>query len=321
MTGSSCRILRGLAAGASLAVLLGACAGIKPAPVLPMDPIYEPDTMPQPSDAPLIESTPAPSAAPASGSAAEGQRSAPSPSPESTRGTSSATGVATGVANGPGGGSGVPAAGASPTGAAAQSTASQQASANGAGAANAPERVALAPTNVPSPLVGSEGAGPAAPGAAAAANAANAATETAEDAQLVRLLSDLERYGSYNGDELKRELASANAALARQRTDANRIRVGVLYSLARTSSQDDQRALQMFETVAKDAPAGSPMRHLAVILQTQVLERQRAVKYEQQKGDAAVQKLEALRAMEQSLFRDRVRGGGGGGGGAGGSGR
>jgi hypothetical protein len=46
------------------------------------------------------------------------------------------------------------------------------------------------------------------------------------------------------------------------------------------------------------------------------------VKTEQQKGDAAVQKLEALRAMEQSLFRDRVRGGGAGGGaGAGGSGR
>ena len=311
MSTEPCRVLRGLAAGASLAVLLAACAGIKPAPVLPMDPIYQPDTMPEPSDAPLIESTPAPSAAPASASATQGEGLAPSPSPASTPGTSGATDAATG----PDRGSEASATGASPGGSTPQSAVSQQASANGAGAANAPERVALAPANVPSPLAGSEGATPAAPGAA------TAATETAEDVQLVKLLADLERYGSYNGDELKRELASANATLARQRTDANRIRVGVLYSLARTSTQDDQRALQMFETVAKDAPTGSPMRHLAVILQTQVLERQRAVKYEQQKGDAAVQKLEALRAMEQSLFRDRVRGGGGGGGGGGGSGR
>lgn len=310
MTGAACRVLRGLAAGMSLAVLVGACAGIKPAPVLPIDPIYQPDTMPQPSDAPLIESTPAASVAPAPGSAAEGQRSPSSEQPEPT--------AANGSADATGGGSEATGTGASPVAPAPQSAVPQQPSANGADAANAPERVALAPPNVPSPLTGSEGASPAAPGAA---TAANAATETAEDAQLVKLLSDLERYGSFTGDELKRELASANAALARQRTDANRIRVGVLYSLARSSSQDDQRALQMFETVAKDAPAGSPMRHLAVILQTQVLERQRAVKYEQQKGDAAVQKLEALRAMEQSLFRDRVRGGGGGGGGAGGSGR
>ena len=51
------------------------------------------------------------------------------------------------------------------------------------------------------------------------------------------------------------------------------------------------------------------------MLQSQVIERQRAVRDEQQKADAAIQKLEALRAMERSLLRDRVRSGGGGGGG------
>ena len=45
-----------------------------------------------------------------------------------------------------------------------------------------------------------------------------------------------------------------------------------------------------------------------------MIERQRAVRDEQQKADAAIQKLEALRAMERSLLRDRVRSGGGGGG-------
>jgi hypothetical protein len=46
----------------------------------------------------------------------------------------------------------------------------------------------------------------------------------------------------------------------------------------------------------------------------------RAVRDEQQKADVAIQKLEALRAMERSLLRDRVRSGGGAGGGSSGSG-
>ncbi|HSC22653.1 MAG TPA: hypothetical protein VLG08_02980, partial [Casimicrobiaceae bacterium] len=115
---------------------------------------------------------------------------------------------------------------------------------------------------------------------------------------------------------------SALATFSRQRTDINRVRLAVLYTLVRQSPQDDQRALQLFDNVAKNAAPNSAIRHLAAVLQTQVVERQRAVHDEQQKADAAIQKLEALRAMERSLLRDRVRSGGGGGAsGAGGSGR
>jgi len=150
-----------------------------------------------------------------------------------------------------------------------------------------------------------------------------APAESTEDQQMIALLADLQRFGTLQNDELKRELALATQALARQRTDANRVRLAVLYTLARSSPQDDQRALQLFENVAKNAPAISPVRQLAAVLQVQVTERQHAVHEEQQKADAAIQKLEALRAMERSLLRDRVRSGGGGGGsaGAGGSGR
>jgi hypothetical protein len=148
-----------------------------------------------------------------------------------------------------------------------------------------------------------------------------AMAETTEDQQLIALLADLQRFGALPNDELRREIAVATQALARQRTDVNRIRLAVLYTLLRTSPQDDQRALQLFENVAKNATASSPMRQLAAVLQAQVVERQRAVHDEQQKADAAIQKLEALRAMERSLLRDRVRSGGGGGGSAGGSGR
>jgi isochorismate hydrolase len=139
---------------------------------------------------------------------------------------------------------------------------------------------------------------------------------------MIALLADLQRYGTLQNDELKRELAAATQTLARQRTDVNRVRLAVLYTLLRTSPQDDQRAVQLFENVAKNAPPSSAIRHLAAVLQSQVTERQRAVRDEQQKADAAIQKLEALRAMERSLLRDRVRSGGGGGSaGAGGSGR
>ena len=164
----------------------------------------------------------------------------------------------------------------------------------------------------------------AAPGAGAAPRvqgAAAALTEPTEDQQMLRLLGDLQRYGTLQPEELKREIAQATAALGRDHSDVNRLRLAVLYTMLRSSPQDDQRALQLLEVVSR-APAAAPaVRYLAAVLQAQVIERQRAVKTEQQKGDAAIQKLEALRAMEQSLFRDRVRSGGDGGGGGGGSGR
>jgi len=151
-----------------------------------------------------------------------------------------------------------------------------------------------------------------------AAEAAPATAEPTEDQQLLALLADLQRYGAMNADDLRRELAGAAAALARQRTDANRIRLAVLYTLVRASPQDDQRAQQLFDNVAKSTPGTSAYKQLAAVLQAQVTERQRAVRDEQQKADAAINKLEALRQMERSLLRDRVRSGGGGGGGGGG---
>ena len=148
------------------------------------------------------------------------------------------------------------------------------------------------------------------------------ASEPGEDQQWLALLADLQRFGTLSNDEVRRELTLATQALARQRTDVNRVRLAVLYTLLRTP-QDDQRAVQLFENVAKSQPSATAVRQLAAVLHSQVIERQRAVRDEQQKADSAIQKLEALRAMERSLLRDRVRsgGGGGGGGGAGGSGR
>ena len=160
---------------------------------------------------------------------------------------------------------------------------------------------------------------PAAAPAATAPAAVPAAAEPSDEQLMAAVVADLQRYAQFTPDELRRELASVTQALARQRSDAHRVRLAVLYTLVRTP-QDDQRALQLLDSVARSGPGSPAIKQLAVVLQVQVAERARAVREEQQKADAAVQKLEALRAMERSLLRDRVRSGGGGGGGGGGSG-
>ncbi len=143
---------------------------------------------------------------------------------------------------------------------------------------------------------------------------AGIATEPTDEQQLSSVLSDLQRYGGLNPDEIRREQNAVAQVLSRQRTDFNRIRLAVLYTLSKTP-QDDQRAVQLLETVVKSNPGSPAAKQLAAVMQVQVAERMRAVKDEQQKADAAVKKLEALRNMERDLLRDRIRSGGGGGGG------
>src|SRR6185503_3055213 len=62
---------------------------------------------------------------------------------------------------------------------------------------------------------------------------------SAEDQELIVLLADLQRYGGLNADDVKRELANITQVLGRQRTDANRVRLAVLYTLSRANPQDD----------------------------------------------------------------------------------
>jgi hypothetical protein len=139
-------------------------------------------------------------------------------------------------------------------------------------------------------------------------------SEPTEEQQLASLLSDLQRFGAMNADEIRREQNAATQLLTRQRNDFNRIRLAVLHTLAKTP-QDDQRAMQLLDGVVRSNPGSPAAKQLAAVLQVQVAERMRAVRDEQQKADAAVKKLEALRNMERDLLRDRIRSGGGGGGG------
>ena len=187
---------------------------------------------------------------------------------------------------------------------------------DGSAAATDATRGPVPPAATPSTVPGAAGASPAAPTAAPPVAAAPAPAEATDEQLMAAVVADLQRYAQLSPDELRRELAAMTQALARQRSDANRVRLAVLYTMSRTA-QDDQRALQLFDNVAKGGPGSPLVKQLALVLQVQVAERVRAVREEQQKADAAVQKLEALRAMERSLLRDRVRSGGGGGGGGG----
>ena len=156
------------------------------------------------------------------------------------------------------------------------------------------------------------------PAPAGSAPAVVPSEPTPEEREFSVLLADLQRYGGLNGDDLRRELGAQTQALNRNRSDAARVRVAVLHTLTRQGAQDDQRALQLLEQAAKGNPGSPAVRQLAAVLSVQVAERVRAVREEQARSEAALQKLEALRAMERSLLRDRLRSGGGGGAGSGG---
>ena len=143
-----------------------------------------------------------------------------------------------------------------------------------------------------------------------------------EEQQALALLVDLQRYAVEAGEDLRRELAAANLALTRTRSDANRIRLAMLLTLPTGGPPDDARALSLLEPIVGRSGNASPMKQIASLLYAQITERARSVREEQRKTAVAQEKLDALRAVERSLLLERSRNaGGGGGGGGGGTGR
>jgi len=126
--------------------------------------------------------------------------------------------------------------------------------------------------------------------------------EEAEEA--LALLADLQRLVLAGADEQKREIALATQALARQKSDAARLRLGMLQSLPVAGGSDEARALATLEPLARQG--SGPARMVALVLVAQLGERQRAVREERKRAEDLQQKLDALRALERSLLgRDR----------------
>ncbi len=143
-----------------------------------------------------------------------------------------------------------------------------------------------------------------------------------EEQQAIALLADLQRYAGESADDLRRELAAANQAVNRARTDANRVRLAVLMTLPAAGPPDDARALALLESVIGKSAGASPVKQLAAVLYLQIAERARGIADERKKTAAAQEKLDQLRAVERSLLLERSRNAGGAsGGGGGGTGR
>jgi len=188
-----------------------------------------------------------------------------------------------------------------------------------------PDPLPVTPLPVPEVLIVQSPPPPAPqapPQTTAAPQPAPAPQVNEEEQQALALLIDLQRYAVEPGDDLRRELAAANAALARTRNDANRIRLAMLLTLPPAGPPDDARAVSLLEPIVSRTGNASPLKQIAAVLYAQIIERTRSVREEQRKTAAAQEKLDALRAVERSLLLERSRNAGGGGaGGGGGTGR
>jgi hypothetical protein len=96
-------------------------------------------------------------------------------------------------------------------------------------------------------------------------------------------------------DEQRKELGTATQTFNRDRSNASRVRLGVLYALPGAAIQDDARALSLLEPVAGGAGA---LKGLAGVIHAQVAERVKV----QKRADQLKEQLDQLRAVERSII-------------------
>jgi hypothetical protein len=99
-----------------------------------------------------------------------------------------------------------------------------------------------------------------------------------------------------SGADASREHEAARQAYARARTDFNRLRLAMVLSLAGAAFNDDARALDLCDTVAKHE--GGRLQGLALLLGSHLQEQMRLTASEQ----GLQQKLDALKSLERSMI-------------------
>jgi hypothetical protein len=129
--------------------------------------------------------------------------------------------------------------------------------------------------------------------------------------QALALLLEMTRAVNGNADDARKELSSAQAAFAKDRTAVNRARVALYSALPANTTADDSRLQSTLEPLAAKAgglPSNHPLRPVVEMLLAQVNERNRQVREANKKVDELQQKLDALKAIEKQLLdRDRRR--------------
>ena len=142
---------------------------------------------------------------------------------------------------------------------------------------------------------------PAAADGSALPAAADYAREHAEVAALLAYYQDLQAMPQ---EELRREHQNASQAFARERGELARLRLALLLCVPGTGWSDDARLLALLDGAdSRRAPSASPRRHLVVLLQKLVAERQR----EQKRAEELQHKLDAMLAIERGLRERQPR--------------
>jgi hypothetical protein len=118
--------------------------------------------------------------------------------------------------------------------------------------------------------------------------------QPASDAE--NLLLYYQHVKKLGGPELNREHETARQALARSRSEFNRVRYAMVLSLPGAPFGDEARALELLEPIAKN-PNGR-LGGLAALLVSQLQERKRL----DASAQGLQQKLDALRSLERSLI-------------------
>ncbi len=118
--------------------------------------------------------------------------------------------------------------------------------------------------------------------------------QPASDAE--SLLLYFQHIRKLSGPDVSREHESAREAYARARTDFNRVRLAMVLSLPGTAFNDDARALDLCDMVAKHE--GGRLQGLALLLGSHLLEQKRLTASAQ----GLQQKLDALKSLERSMI-------------------
>ncbi len=117
-----------------------------------------------------------------------------------------------------------------------------------------------------------------------------------EAREVSELLGYHQRVAQLGPDDQKRELATATQGFNRERSNASRIRLALLYGMPGTAFQDDARALQLLDPVVN--AGGGPLRQFAGLLHAHVAERMKT----QKRADQLKEQVDALRAIEKQLI-------------------
>ena len=137
--------------------------------------------------------------------------------------------------------------------------------------------------------------------------------------------SDLDRIAKFydrllpmKSGELARELDSSRETFEKDKSDFNRLQLALLLSLPGTTIRDDNAALALLNAFVKDkSPEGSPLRPLAILLHSELLELRRTdealqqqsakLKEEQRRSEALQQKSEALQQKLDAILEMEMK--------------